>query len=230
MSTNLSTVSSTAAAAAAAAATTISSTSPTSAIASLKSANGNARNTVAAKIPSVKSEPNIKIEPNGTSNNGVLGGDLSPSSNEHEDGETDASQHSSGGETTTPAAAAAAATTATESTTTSEQTTTATATATAATVATSTSSTTCNTDTRDMKWIFPMEKIVNSPSRRDGISMEQELSEIQDAALFINELGSLLKLNQLCMNTAIIYMHRFYMVHSLKKFQRYVRVSLPRLY
>ncbi len=31
--------------------------------------------------------------------------------------------------------------------------------------------------------------------------------------------------NQLCINTAIIYMHRFYMIHSLKKFHHYVRVS-----
>jgi hypothetical protein len=77
----------------------------------------------------------------------------------------------------------------------------------------------------DSRWIFPAEKIINSPSRSDGMSIEDELTERQQAALFITDLGALLKVNQLCMNTAIIYMHRFFMIHSFKKFQRYVRVS-----
>jgi hypothetical protein len=78
----------------------------------------------------------------------------------------------------------------------------------------------------DNKWIFSLDKIKNSPSRKDNISLEEELNERQEAALFISDLGCTLKVNQLCINTAIIYMHRFYMIHSLKKFHRYVRVSL----
>lgn len=47
-----------------------------------------------------------------------------------------------------------------------------------------------NSDTR---WIFPLEKIEQSPSRLDGVSKENELSERQEAALFINDLGTKLK-------------------------------------
>jgi hypothetical protein len=78
----------------------------------------------------------------------------------------------------------------------------------------------------DSRWIFSQEKIQNSPSRADNISLEDELKERQEAALFITDLGAALKVNQLCINTAIIYMHRFFMIHSFKKFHRYVRVSL----
>lgn len=74
----------------------------------------------------------------------------------------------------------------------------------------------------ETRWIFPLEKIEQSPSRLDGITKENELTERQEAALFINDLGLKLKVTQLCINTAIIYMHRFYMIHSLKKFHHYI--------
>jgi cyclin T len=74
----------------------------------------------------------------------------------------------------------------------------------------------------DSRWIFSQEKIHNSPSRADNISLEDELKERQEAALFITDLGAALKVNQLCINTAIIYMHRFFMIHSFKKFHRYM--------
>lgn len=74
----------------------------------------------------------------------------------------------------------------------------------------------------ETRWIFPLEKIEQSPSRLDGVSKENELTERQEAALFINDLGLKLKVTQLCINTAIIYMHRFYMIHSLKKFHHYI--------
>jgi hypothetical protein len=45
----------------------------------------------------------------------------------------------------------------------------------------------------DSRWIFPLEKIEQSPSRLDGIGKESELSERQEAALFINDLGTKLK-------------------------------------
>ncbi|CAF0898205.1 unnamed protein product [Brachionus calyciflorus] len=74
----------------------------------------------------------------------------------------------------------------------------------------------------ETRWIFTKEKIDNSPSRMEGLSAEQELKERQEAALFISDLGIELKVNQLCINTAIIYMHRFFMIHSFKKFHRYM--------
>lgn len=78
----------------------------------------------------------------------------------------------------------------------------------------------------ESRWIFSQEDIENSPSRKDGLSAEQEIAKRQEAALFISDLGEELKVNQLCINTAIIYMHRFFMINSFKKFHRYVRVSL----
>ena len=104
-------------------------------------------------------------------------------------------------------------------------------TTTTAITATSTSSTTTTSQTKptntsnsekELRWIFPKEKIENTPSRLDGISADEELNYRQEAALFISDLGIMLKVNQLCINTAIIYMHRFYMIHSFKKFHRYM--------
>jgi len=74
----------------------------------------------------------------------------------------------------------------------------------------------------DSRWIFAPEQIDNSPSRRDGMSAESELSMRQTAAIFIHEIGCKLKVSQICINTAIIYMHRFYMIHSFTKFHHNV--------
>ena len=45
----------------------------------------------------------------------------------------------------------------------------------------------------DSRWIFGLDKIEFSPSRQDGISKESELTERQEAALFISDLGIKLK-------------------------------------
>lgn len=45
----------------------------------------------------------------------------------------------------------------------------------------------------DIRWIFSLDKIEQSPSRLDGVSRESELQERQEAALFINDLGIKLK-------------------------------------
>jgi hypothetical protein len=45
----------------------------------------------------------------------------------------------------------------------------------------------------DSRWIFAPEQIDNSPSRRDGMSAEIELSMRQTAAIFIHEIGCKLK-------------------------------------
>lgn len=45
----------------------------------------------------------------------------------------------------------------------------------------------------ESRWLFPTDAIENTPSKRDGISAEQELNERQEAALFISDLGAQLK-------------------------------------
>jgi hypothetical protein len=42
-------------------------------------------------------------------------------------------------------------------------------------------------------WIFTADKFSSTPSNRDGISLEEELAMRQQAAVFIYELGTNLK-------------------------------------
>ncbi|KAL7833916.1 hypothetical protein AOLI_G00288760 [Acnodon oligacanthus] len=70
------------------------------------------------------------------------------------------------------------------------------------------------------KWLFNREQIENSPSRRCGIEPDRELSYRQQAANLIQDMGQRLNVSQLTINTAIVYMHRFYMLNSFTKFHR----------
>ncbi|XP_064113023.1 cyclin-T2-like isoform X1 [Macrobrachium nipponense] len=72
----------------------------------------------------------------------------------------------------------------------------------------------------DERWYFTREELNNSPSRRCGIDAEKELSYRQQAAHYIQDMGQRLQVNQLAINTAIVYMHRFYMYHSFTRFHR----------
>ncbi|XP_015439245.1 PREDICTED: cyclin-T isoform X2 [Dufourea novaeangliae] len=72
----------------------------------------------------------------------------------------------------------------------------------------------------DEKWYFAKEQLTNTPSRRCGIDADKELSYRQQAANFIQDMGQRLAVTQLCINTAIVYMHRFYVFHSLSHFHR----------
>ncbi|XP_042261150.1 cyclin-T2-like isoform X1 [Thunnus maccoyii] len=70
------------------------------------------------------------------------------------------------------------------------------------------------------KWLFTREQLENTPSRRGGIEADRELSYRQQAANLIQDIGQRLNVSQLIINTAIVYMHRFYMIHSFTKFHR----------
>ncbi len=70
------------------------------------------------------------------------------------------------------------------------------------------------------RWYFTKEQLENSPSRRCGIDADKELSQRQQAANFIQDMGQRLQVTQLCINTAIVYMHRFYCFHSFTLFHR----------
>ncbi|KAL7642938.1 UNVERIFIED_CONTAM: hypothetical protein RMT77_006227 [Armadillidium vulgare] len=73
----------------------------------------------------------------------------------------------------------------------------------------------------DDKWYFTKKQLNNSPSRKCGVPAQKELSYRQQGAKFIQILGQRLNVRQLVINTAIVYMHRFYMFHSFTKFHRY---------
>ncbi|CAH0550082.1 unnamed protein product [Brassicogethes aeneus] len=68
------------------------------------------------------------------------------------------------------------------------------------------------------KWYFTKEQLENTPSRKCGYDSYKELSYRQQAANFIQDMGQKLKVSQLCINTAIVYMHRFYVFHSFTQF------------
>ena len=71
-------------------------------------------------------------------------------------------------------------------------------------------------------WYFSKEKIRNSPSVKDGIEYSNELGYRRQCANLIQDIGQRLAVNQLVINTAIVYMHRFYMFQSFQKYHRYV--------
>ncbi|XP_053184528.1 cyclin-T2a isoform X2 [Scomber japonicus] len=70
------------------------------------------------------------------------------------------------------------------------------------------------------KWFFTREQLENTPSRRFGVEPDRELSYRQQAANLVQDMGQRLNVSQLTINTAIVYMHRFYMHHSFTKFHR----------
>ncbi|KAM8748981.1 cyclin-T2a isoform 1-T1 [Acanthopagrus schlegelii] len=70
------------------------------------------------------------------------------------------------------------------------------------------------------KWFFTRDQLENTPSHRCGVEPDRELSYRQQAANLIQDMGQRLNVSQLTINTAIVYMHRFYMHHSFTKFHR----------
>eukprot|EP00095_Tigriopus_kingsejongensis_P006759 maker-scaffold544_size141056-snap-gene-0.42 protein:Tk06759 transcript:maker-scaffold544_size141056-snap-gene-0.42-mRNA-1 annotation:"PREDICTED: cyclin-T1-like" len=70
------------------------------------------------------------------------------------------------------------------------------------------------------RWYFGGAQLEDTPSARAGHPKEKELSYRQQAANFIQDMGQRLQVTQLCINTAIVYMHRFYMFHSFSRFHR----------
>ncbi|XP_037037969.1 cyclin-T isoform X3 [Bradysia coprophila] len=73
---------------------------------------------------------------------------------------------------------------------------------------------------QDSRWYLTAEQLQNSPSRRCGMDQDQELNHRQNAAYLIQDMGQRLRVSQLCINTAIVYMHRFYAYHSFTYFHR----------
>ncbi|XP_077303934.1 cyclin-T2 isoform X1 [Lithobates pipiens] len=72
------------------------------------------------------------------------------------------------------------------------------------------------------RWFFTREQLETSPSRRCGMEADKELSYRQQAANLIQDMGQRLNVSQLTINTAIVYMHRFYMHHSFTKYHRHI--------
>ncbi|GFO11423.1 cyclin-t2 [Plakobranchus ocellatus] len=73
---------------------------------------------------------------------------------------------------------------------------------------------------QDFKWLFPDEKLHNTPSVRMGISPEKELTFRQKEAILIQSIGSKAHLTQLAVKTSVVFMHRFFMYRSVTYYPR----------
>lgn len=73
------------------------------------------------------------------------------------------------------------------------------------------------------RWFYTAEQLKQSPSIKRGMTEAEELLQRQMTAQMIRQIGQELRKSckrpsGLCINTAMVFMHRFYMFHS---FQRY---------
>ncbi|KAG0131157.1 cyclin-like protein [Tuber indicum] len=73
----------------------------------------------------------------------------------------------------------------------------------------------------ESQWIFTEEELLRTPSVLDGISPELEREQRGKGCNFILQMGIQLKLPQLTLATASVFLHRFYMQNSLKKHHYY---------
>lgn len=77
----------------------------------------------------------------------------------------------------------------------------------------------------DSQWIFTEEELLRTPSVLDGLTPEAEREQRSKGCNFIVQLGIQLRLPQVTLATASMFLHRFYMQNSLKKHHYYVRPS-----
>ncbi|TGZ83297.1 cyclin-like protein [Ascodesmis nigricans] len=73
----------------------------------------------------------------------------------------------------------------------------------------------------DSQWLFTEEELKRTPSNLDGITPQQEREMRSKGCNFITQLGIQLQLPQLTLATASMYLHRFYMQNSLKRYHYY---------
>ncbi|KAL7271976.1 hypothetical protein RUND412_005239 [Rhizina undulata] len=71
------------------------------------------------------------------------------------------------------------------------------------------------------QWIFTEEELLQTPSVLDGLTPAMEREQRGKGCNFILQLGIQLKLPQLTLATASVFLHRFYMQNSLKKHHYY---------
>ncbi|KAF7509973.1 hypothetical protein GJ744_007287 [Endocarpon pusillum] len=65
------------------------------------------------------------------------------------------------------------------------------------------------------QWLFTSAELLRTPSILDGLSPAQEHSNRSKGVNFITQVGILLKLPQITLATASVYLHRFYVRHSM---------------
>ncbi|PLB53020.1 cyclin-like protein [Aspergillus steynii IBT 23096] len=65
------------------------------------------------------------------------------------------------------------------------------------------------------QWLFTDEELTRTPSQLDGMKLEAENTSRSKGVNFITQVGIMLKLPQLTLATAAVYLHRFFMRFSM---------------
>ena len=73
-----------------------------------------------------------------------------------------------------------------------------------------------------LRWIMSPDKLLELPSLSEKFTTEDDRHYRQQAANMIQDLSKVLNLLPLVTNTAIVYMHRFFMFHSFHIFDRFL--------
>ena len=73
----------------------------------------------------------------------------------------------------------------------------------------------------ESQWLFTESELLQTPSILDGLTPEKERESRSKGVNFILQVGIMLKLPQITLATASVFLHRFYMRHSLKGFHQY---------
>ena len=73
----------------------------------------------------------------------------------------------------------------------------------------------------NMRWCLTEQQFHNTPSIKEGLTVEKELSYRRQMGMLIQKMGQKLRCSQVCINSAVIFSHRFYTLHSFTRFDRF---------
>lgn len=73
----------------------------------------------------------------------------------------------------------------------------------------------------ETQWLFTEAELLRTPSILDGLPPEKERENRSKGVNFILQVGIMLKLPQITLATASVFLHRFYMRHSMQNYHYY---------
>ena len=73
----------------------------------------------------------------------------------------------------------------------------------------------------ETQWLFTEAELLRTPSILDGLAPEKERENRSKGVNFILQVGIMLKLPQITLATASVFLHRFYMRHSMQTYHYY---------
>ena len=73
----------------------------------------------------------------------------------------------------------------------------------------------------ETQWLFTEAELLRTPSIIDGLAPEKERENRSKGVNFILQVGIMLKLPQITLATASVFLHRFYMRHPMQTFHYY---------